>query len=156
MTKPILATALLFAATAFHAETPAPPPSNPVTASLGDWRTGIGAIVRIAPCGASSPDLCLHIVKLSPNPPQLLDVHNPDPALRPRDLVCMSIGSGFHQTDPDRLGAGHLYDPITGHTYRGYITPTDPDTLKLRGYVLFTLFGRTETWHRVPPVPTCK
>jgi uncharacterized protein (DUF2147 family) len=153
MTKPLLLT-LLFAATTLHAETSAR--ANPATAALGDWRTGIGAIVRIAPCSAGSGDLCLHIVKLSPNPPQLLDVHNPDPALRPRDLVCMSIGSGFHQTDPDRLGAGHLYDPISGHTYRGYITPTDPNTLKLRGYVLFTLFGRTETWHRVPPVPTCK
>jgi uncharacterized protein (DUF2147 family) len=153
MTKPILLT-LLFAATTLHAETPAP--TNPATAALGYWRTGIGAIVRIAPCGQNASDLCLKVVKLSPNPPQTLDVHNPDPALRSRPALCLQVGSGFHQTDPDRLGAGHLYDPISGHTYRGYITPTDPDTLKLRGYVLFTLFGRTEIWHRVPPVPTCK
>jgi len=151
MTKLLLAT-LFFAATTAHAEAP----TDPAAASLGDWRTQIGAIVRIAPCSAGSGDLCLHIVKLSPNPPQTTDIHNPDTSLRPRTLVCMNIGSGFHQTDPDRLGAGHLYDPITGHTYRGYITPQGNDTLKLRGYVLFTLFGRTETWHRVPPTPTCK
>jgi uncharacterized protein (DUF2147 family) len=151
MTKLLLAATLLFAATA-HAETP--PSGSPAAAATGYWRSGIGAIVRIAPCSGSS-DLCLTVVKLSPNPPQTLDVHNPDPALRSRPALCLQIGSGFHQTDPDRLGAGHLYDPISGHTYRGYITPTDPNTLKLRGYVLFTLFGRTEIWHRVPPIPAC-
>jgi len=146
---PVAAAALIAMSTA-----PAHAAGNPTLAALGDWRSGIGAIVRIYTCGRpAAGDLCLRIVRLSPNPPQTLDVHNPTPALRDRPVLGMEIGSGFHQTDPDRLGGGHLYDPISGHTYRGTMTPTGPDTLKLRGYILFTLFGRTETWTRVPPVP---
>jgi uncharacterized protein (DUF2147 family) len=148
MTK-LLATLLLFATYAATAQSPA-------TASLGDWRTQIGAIVRIAPCANAPTTTCLRIIHLSPNPPSLVDIRNPDASLRNRSLCGMEIGSGFTQADAHRLGGGHLYDPISGHTYRGYITPASADTLKLRGYVLFTLFGRTETWHRVPPIEPCK
>jgi uncharacterized protein (DUF2147 family) len=146
MTKPIL-TALFLLTTAASASAP---PSSPVTASLGDWRTAIGATVRIEPCGS---EICLRVVKLSPNPPATTDQRNPDPTLRHRALCGLTIGSGFRQTDANRLGSGHLYDPISGHTYRGYITPQG-DQLKLRGYVLFTLFGRTETWSRIAPIAT--
>ena len=152
--KPILAALILAAATA-SASAPAPALS-PAQASLGDWRSAIGAIVRIEPCSTTNPDICLRIVKLSPNPPETTDQHNPDAALHNRQLCGLTIGSGFRQSDDHRLGFGHLYDPISGHTYRGYITPAGPDTLKLRGYVLFTLFGRTETWTRVPPIEACK
>jgi uncharacterized protein (DUF2147 family) len=149
MTKPILAALFLFSAAAL-ADAPA---SSPVAASLGDWRTAIGAIIRIEPCGS---DVCMRVVKLSPNPPETFDRHNPDQSLRNRPLCGLTIGYGFHQVDPKRLGAGRVYDPISAHTYHGYITSAGPDTLKLRGYVLFTLFGRTETWTRVTPVAACK
>jgi uncharacterized protein (DUF2147 family) len=43
---------------------------------------------------------------------------------------------------------GRVYDPNSGNTYRGTITLIDADTLKLRGYVGITLFGRTEIWKR--------
>lgn len=143
-------TAALLLATA-SASTPA---LSPAQASFGDWRSAIGAIVRIEPCSAGNPDICIRVVKLSPNPPVTIDVHNPDASLRHREVCGLTVGSGFRQYDDHRLGYGHLYDPITGHTYRGYITPAGHDLLKLRGYVLFTLFGRTETWSRVPTQPT--
>ncbi|WP_182275701.1 DUF2147 domain-containing protein [Granulicella sp. 5B5] len=159
-TKALLTAALLLtAATAAAAYNPTA--LTPAQASFGDWRSAIGAIVRIEPCSTDSsvsgePDICLRVVKLSPNPPEIVDSHNPDHALRNRQLCGLTIGSGFRDYDKYRLGYGHLYDPISGHTYRGYITPTGHDVLKLRGYVLFTLFGRTETWTRVPPVQACK
>jgi uncharacterized protein (DUF2147 family) len=140
--KPLL-TALFALTTAASASAP-----SPVAASLGDWRTAIGATVRIEPCGA---ELCLRVVKLSPNPPAITDQRNPDATLRHRAICGLTIGSGFRQTDTNKLGSGHLYDPISGHTYRGTITPTG-NQLKLRGYVLFTLFGRTETWSRVSSI----
>jgi uncharacterized protein (DUF2147 family) len=146
MTKLLPLATLLFASTTLRAEAP----TNPATASLGDWRTPIGAIVRIEPCGNAT---CLRIVKLSSNPPETVDGHNPDTILRNRPLCNLVIGSGFTPSDEKRLGNGHLYDPISGHTYRGYITPAG-NQLKLRGYVLFTIFGRTETWQRVPVTPS--
>jgi uncharacterized protein (DUF2147 family) len=156
MTKRLALCLLLTTSAAFASTPPATPPATPVEASLGYWRSAIGAIVRIEPCTNAPSTICLRIVKLSPNPPSTTDPHNPDPALRSRKICGVEIGSGFTQADDHRLGSGHLYDPISGHTYRGYITPAGPDTLKLRGYILFTLFGRTETWTRVPPIEACK
>lgn len=152
-TKSLLTAALLLAAATAAADGPAPA-LTPAQASLGDWRSAIGAIIRIEPCSTTSSTICLRIVKLSPNAPETTDTHNPDAALRNRTLCGLTIGSGFRDSDKYRLGYGHLYDPISGHTYRGYITPAGPDVLKLRGYVLFTLFGRTETWTRVATQPT--
>jgi uncharacterized protein (DUF2147 family) len=53
------------------------------------------------------------------------------------------------------LSGGHLYDPKSGHTYRGTIV-AEGDALKLHGYIGVSLFGRTETWQRVAAVEACK
>jgi len=42
---------------------------------LGDWRSTTGSIVRIYPCGS---DVCLRVVKLSPDAPTSTDQQNPD------------------------------------------------------------------------------
>jgi uncharacterized protein (DUF2147 family) len=163
-----LAALLCVGAFAASCETPKPrfKPGSPIQASIGDWQTAIGAVIRIEPCGSdapqvssadhSAPTLCLRVVKFSPNPPETIDRHNPNPALRNRPLCGVTIGYGFRQLDEYRLGDGRVYDPLSAHVYRGYMMPAGPDTLKLRGYILFTLLGRTETWHRVEAVDTCK
>ena len=46
---------------------------------------------------------------------------------------------------------GFIYDPNSGKTYRGKIKLTDPDTLRLRGYIGISLLGRTEVWKRQHP-----
>ena len=119
---------------------------------LGDWKTPTDSIVRIYACGT---DTCLKVVKLSPSAPTTTDQQNPDTALRSRTLCGLTIGTGFHPTDPDHLIDGHLYDPKSGHTYRGIITAAG-DSLKLHGYIGISLFGRTETWQRVTPVQACR
>ena len=80
------------------------------------------------------------------NPPRL-DVNNPDPSLRSRRLLGLTILSGF-RFDGSRWTGGSVYDPNSGNTYRGTITLVDHDTLALRGYIGIPLFGRTETWRR--------
>jgi uncharacterized protein (DUF2147 family) len=124
----------------------------PPTTILGDWQTPTHSIVRIAPCG---PSICLTVVKLSPTAPETTDNQNPDTALRNRRLCGLTVGTGFHPTDPNNLTDGHLYDPTSGHTYKGVITAAG-DTLHLHGYLGISLFGRTETWHRVPTLPACR
>jgi uncharacterized protein (DUF2147 family) len=134
--------ALLVSATALAA---------PATGTAGDWQTPIGSVIRVQPCGAA---VCLAVVKLPPNAPSTSDGQNPDASLRTRPLCGLVIGTGFHQDDAEHLSGGHLYDPKSGHTYRGTIS-AEADSLHLRGYIGISLFGRSETWKRVPPVTPC-
>lgn len=46
---------------------------------------------------------------------------------------------------------GSILDPANGKVYSCYITESeDGKTLEVRGYMGFSLLGRTQTWHRVP------
>jgi len=45
---------------------------------------------------------------------------------------------------------GKILDPKTGKVYKCKIAlGDDPDELKVRGYIGFSLMGRTQTWYRV-------
>ncbi len=111
----------------------------------GYWREPSGSVIRVAPCG---PALCMEIVALPPGPHPTTDVRNPKQNLRKRPLCGLRIGEGMIERDSGHADSGHLYDPKSGHTYRGSLA-TDGDLLKLRGYVGLKIFGRTETWMRV-------
>jgi uncharacterized protein (DUF2147 family) len=112
---------------------------------LGDWRVPSGTIVRIDPCPSG---LCMRIVFISPKADSTMDIHNPDATLRGKSLCNLEIGSRFHASDATHASGGTIYDPKSGNTYRGQMV-VEGDLLRLRGYVGFSLFGRTEIWHRV-------
>ncbi len=76
------------------------------------------------------------------------DELNPDPALRGRPLLGLTIMSDFRYDADGGWTDGRIYDPNSGNTYKGTIQQVDANTLKLRGYVGISLFGRTETWTR--------
>ena len=62
----------------------------------------------------------------------------------------MTILWGFKQ-DKDRYTGGRILDPHSGSIYRGYLQPVDGfKKLKVRGYIGFSLLGRTEVWDRLP------
>jgi len=124
------------------AQTPASAQASPF---LGDWRVPSGTIVRIDPC---SSGFCMRIMFLSPTADATTDIHNPDATLRARSLCALEIGSRFHVSDATHASGGTIYDPKSGNTYRGQMV-VEGDLLRLRGYVGFSLFGRTEIWHRV-------
>ena len=44
---------------------------------------------------------------------------------------------------------GKVLDPKNGKKYKCYITLKDKNTMKLRGYIGFSVFGRTAYWYRV-------
>ena len=81
------------------------------------------------------------------NPPRL-DELNPDPALRDRQLYGLQIIRDMTE-DGTNKWKGLVYDPDTGNTYKCTLTLVDDNTLKLRGFIGISLFGRTETWTRV-------
>ena len=111
----------------------------------GYWQEPSGAVIRVADCSAG---LCLRIVALPPGNHPRTDLYNPDQKFRGRALCGLLIGQGFKETDPQHAQGGQIYDPKSGRTYSGSMM-AQGDTLRLRGYLLFSLLGRTESWTRV-------
>lgn len=44
---------------------------------------------------------------------------------------------------------GNILDPKSGKVYDCMVSFDGPDKINVRGYVGFSLLGRTQTWHRV-------
>jgi|SRR5690606_28202310 len=51
--------------------------------------------------------------------------------------------------DGKEYGGGTIMDPNNGKVYKCYIALEEPNKLKVRGYVGFSLLGRTQYWQRV-------
>lgn len=62
-------------------------------------------------------------------------------------ILGMDILSGLKKKG-DEWSGGKILDPKNGKEYKCYIQLLDKDTLKLRGYIGFSLFGRTAIWKR--------
>ena len=77
------------------------------------------------------------------------DVENPDASLRSRELVGLTILHDFVYEGKEIWADGTIYDPKDGKTYSCKLTLTSADKLDVRGFVGFSLFGRTETWTRI-------
>ncbi len=78
-----------------------------------------------------------------------VDTENPDPALRSRPILGMTMLEGFVFDGTDTWQKGTIYDPNNGKTYKAKMRLADPDTLKVRGFIGVSLLGRTEEWTRV-------
>jgi uncharacterized protein (DUF2147 family) len=46
---------------------------------------------------------------------------------------------------------GRIYDPDNGKTYKAKMRLAEDDVLKVRGFIGFSMIGRTEEWTRVDP-----
>ena len=77
------------------------------------------------------------------------DANNPDPKLRERELVGLTILKNFEFLGRNMWSEGTIYDPKKGKTYSCSLTMTNSNTLEVRGYVGISAFGRTETWTRI-------
>lgn len=67
-------------------------------------------------------------------------------------IVGLTILTGMQQSpkDPSYWTSGKILDPETGKMYKCHITVSaDNKTLKVRGYIGFSLIGRTQTWNRM-------
>lgn len=53
------------------------------------------------------------------------------------------------EKDGDEYNGGKILDPENGKVYKCYITLENDNKLKVRGYIGFSLLGRTQYWHRV-------
>ncbi len=77
------------------------------------------------------------------------DHNNPDPNLRSRPIIGLVIMEGFVFDGKDTWQKGTIYDPDNGKTYKCKIRFGDSGELKVRGFIGFSMLGRTEVWTRV-------
>jgi uncharacterized protein (DUF2147 family) len=77
-----------------------------------------------------------------------LDMNNPDAALKTRPELGLELLKDFTFDGDDVYEDGTIYDPKNGKTYSCKMT-LEGNSLKIRGYIGISLFGRTEVWTRV-------
>ena len=113
----------------------------------GLWQTPTnGGQVRIARCGQ---ELCGTLVTsdhIRANA-DARDVHNRDASQRGRTLRNLPMLTGF-TGGPTEWRGGSVYNPADGGTYRGTITMTGDNALRLRGCIVAPLC-KTQTWTRI-------
>jgi uncharacterized protein (DUF2147 family) len=122
---------------------------TPGDAVLGQWLTeGDKALVEIFRC---ENRYCGKIVWLkepkNPDGSDVLDAENPDPSKRNRTVIGLNLVWGFRYDEGQGWVDGSIYDPDNGKTYSCKMN-LEVDTLKVRGYVGISLFGRTTVWKR--------
>jgi uncharacterized protein (DUF2147 family) len=65
-----------------------------------------------------------------------------------KPIVGMIVIDGLTKDD-DEWNGGTILDPKNGKVYKCYITLEEANKLKVRGYIGFSLIGRTQYWYRV-------
>ena len=70
-------------------------------------------------------------------------------AKKNKDVVGMEILYGLKE-DGDEWSGGKILDPNNGKEYKCYVeVQKGGKMLKVRGYIGFSLLGRTQYWHRI-------
>jgi uncharacterized protein (DUF2147 family) len=80
------------------------------------------------------------------NGKQRLDKHNPEKAKRSNPIIGLIMLNDFKFNGSDEWNGGNIYDPESGRTYSCNMSLKNRNTLKVRGYVSVSLFGRSEAW----------
>lgn len=75
-----------------------------------------------------------------------VDRENPQQDRRARPIIGLRIVAGF-RFDGEEWRDGTIYDPENGKTYKCRMW-FDGETLRVRGYIGFSLLGRSTNWTR--------
>ena len=117
---------------------------------VGTWYTEEKkAKVDVYSCGGK---FCGKIIWMDePNEPDgtpKLDNENPEEELRDQTILGLQILSKLQPESDQVWKDGEIYDPESGNTYSCYVELVNENKLKLRGYLGFSLLGRTSYWTR--------
>lgn len=80
-----------------------------------------------------------------------VDLNNPDPSLHERPILGLELLHGFLYAGKNKWKKGKIYDPNNGKTYKCKMWFENPSTLKVRGFIGFSLLGRNAVWVRPTP-----
>lgn len=110
--------------------------------------------LEMAPCGDR---LCGKLIWFK-NPTDvdgrpLVDRHNPDPALRMRPLMGLTVVQGLRRVDARTWEDGKVYNPNDGRSYDLTISIENDRTARVRAYLGVPLLGQTQIWTRVDQGP---
>ncbi|WP_299063619.1 DUF2147 domain-containing protein [uncultured Polaribacter sp.] len=64
-----------------------------------------------------------------------------------KKILGLDILTGLEE-DGEEWSGGTILDPRNGKVYKCYIALEKPNKLKLRGYIGFSVFGKTAYWER--------
>jgi len=117
---------------------------------IGIWLTGgkEPAKIQVYKSGEKFYGKIIWLKSPTENGKQRMDGNNPDKAKRSNPIIGLLMLTGFKFDGDDEWKGGDIYDPESGKTYSAYLYLKDMNTLKVRGYIGVSLFGRTETWTR--------
>jgi len=117
---------------------------------IGIWLTGgkEPAKIQVYRSGEKFYGKIIWLKNPTENGKQRLDINNPDNKKQVNPIIGLIMLTGFKFDGDDEWKGGDIYDPESGKTYTSYIYLKDTNTLRVRGYVGISLFGRTETWTR--------
>lgn len=114
----------------------------------GRWHNQDGTFEIYAEAGKLNGKIVALREPLTPDGKVKTDIHNPDASKRSRPVIGLVFMNGFTPAGPGKWDHGTVYDPKSGRTYSGTMELQGADTLKLHGYVLLSVIGRTEVWTR--------
>lgn len=116
---------------------------------IGKWVNATGeAHIQIYPnSGKYFGKIAWMKVPNNPDGKPRLDKNNPNTSLSQNPILGLLILKDFVFSD-DIWEGGSIYDPKTGKTYSCKISPQGPDKINVRGFVGFSMLGRTESWTR--------
>ena len=107
------------------------------------------SIIEIVPCGDSACGKIVWLIEPLDEAGQPRTDHlNGDAKLTGRPLCGLEMINGFSRDDPGVWTSGSIYSPNEGKTYSASMKLRDGGTLKLRGYLLVPLFGKSQIWTR--------
>ncbi|HJS55428.1 MAG TPA: DUF2147 domain-containing protein [Chitinophagaceae bacterium] len=117
---------------------------------VGTWLTGgkEPAKIQIYKTGEKFYGKIIWLKYPTGNGKPRTDGNNPDKEKRNNPIVGLVILRDFRFDGDDEWKGGDIYDPESGKTYSCYMYLTNKNTLKVRGYIGLSIFGRTEIWAR--------
>jgi uncharacterized protein (DUF2147 family) len=120
--------------------------SLPVPSAAGETAFGryqnaeTESVIEIGPCGAK---VCGRVVWAKNA--SVTDARNPDPALRRRPIVGLTILTGLERVG-DRWTGGSIYDPRDGRAYDASLRVRPDGAVELKGCMPGTILCKTKVW----------
>jgi uncharacterized protein (DUF2147 family) len=118
-------------------------------AILGIWyNTEKTAQVEILKKGSEFIGKIVWLKDPNPGGKPSVDKENPNPKLKSRPLMGLNLLEGLTYSS-DMWEDGTIYDPKTGKTYSCQVQLKSSQILEVKGYIGFSLIGRTVEWTKV-------
>lgn len=130
-----------------------------MSSPVGNWKTvddktgRVKSMVQISDVGGKLSGKVVEVYPAPGEAPEPVCDQCTSPSLHNKKIKGMTIMWGFRQ-DGDTWTGGRIFDPKKSGSdedpYKAKITLTNGgQDLIVRGYVGFSLLGRSQTWHRV-------